>query len=256
MNDGTLLWDLEVAPSDNLPMNYQCNIHGFFVDGDYAFGGLAQSGNHPNFSRIIGRMFKIDLSLEQPEVVDIWYPYDPSLTEPDDTDNPSFRYLGPGLYNFPALIDDYLIFGTGQIYRTPKRVDDCLSGDFDAVPFENSVSEDICGNDRSNNRFWRCLEKDIFVDSLVILNKNTFELQAGIPMSGIDVYYWSTCWTNPNYEPEACPSLGPLGTNQGPNADVAAVATFKYNGKLYAATSQKPSQLLVVEVSIFYLCCP
>lgn len=252
MDDGEPLWTLEVAEGYN-PLNWRCNIHGFFVDGDYAYGGLAQSGNHLNGSNIIGRMFKIDISLEEPEVVDIWYPFDPALTAAYD--EPHWSYLGAGAYNFPALIDDYLVFGTGQIYRTPKYIDDCLLGDDESdynesLPFDQSVSTDVCGNDRSDDRFWRCLEKDVYPDSLIILNKNTFDIVAAIPMQGIDVYFWSSCWTSTSYAPWACPSVreGDNRPNQGPNADVSAVATFRYNGKLYAAASQKPSQLIVVEI--------
>ncbi len=122
MDDGSVLWQLEVAPSE--PSNWRCNIHGFFVDGNYAYGGLAQSGNHFNGSRIIGRMLKIDIGLKQPKLVDTWYPFDPELTIPEN-DNETFNegewsYLGSGSYNFPAIIDDFIIFGTGQLYRTPK----------------------------------------------------------------------------------------------------------------------------------------
>eukprot|EP01084_Bolivina_argentea_P294273 506284_1 len=188
LTDGSLLWKLNIAP-DYDPFNWQCNVHGFFVDGNYAYGGLAQSGNHPNGSQIIGRYFKIDIN--EINVVNIWYPFNPNLTIYDEY---NMSYLGAGAYNFPAIIDNYIIFGTGQIYRTPKYVDDCLLGNFSKIPFENSVSKNVCNEDKSNDRFWRCLEKNIYTDSLIILNKNTFELEIGIPLQGIDVYYYGQCW--------------------------------------------------------------
>ena len=43
---------------------------------------------------------------------------------------------------------------------------------------------DTCGNDRSDLRLFRCLEKGVYGLSIVVLNKHTFELELAVPTQG------------------------------------------------------------------------
>eukprot|EP01084_Bolivina_argentea_P158314 275795_1 len=241
IDDGSLLWKLEIAPWTD-PHNSRCYVHGFFIDNDgFAFGGLSMNGMLAENSQYIGRFFKIDIN--KPRIVNQWYPFNKNLTTYDEY---NMSYLGCGAWNMPAIIDQYVVFGTGNFYRTPKYVEQCLSGNFSKIPIENAHITDVCGNDKVDDRFWRCLEIDMYPNSLIVLNRHTFEIEFAIPLIGNDIYIPSGNCYNTNIERRHpfCPSLG----NTGPDADLSALAVFRYNDSLYVAASQKPGQFFVFEI--------
>eukprot|EP01084_Bolivina_argentea_P265268 449564_1 len=174
LNNGSLWWKTAIG-EDNDIYSYKCSSHGFVVDGKYAYGGMSQSSQYDaeDGSKFIGKYSKIDI--DSHEMVAEWYPFNINLTQYDKFNK---SYGGIGIYNFPAIIDQYLVFGTGNLHRTPKNIDDCLtygqqvniSQDIfnNYLQLNKSHYIDLCGNDASSNRFWRCLENHVYVDSIII----------------------------------------------------------------------------------------
>eukprot|EP01083_Nonionella_stella_P036225 98859_1 len=239
--NGSFWWKVLLGGEENNSSD-ACTTHGFTVDDDYAYGGIAQSASYDlEDKQFMGRYFMIDI--DQHEIVNVWYPF-------PDTDSSSDRtYAGIAMYNFPAIIGDYVIFGTSNLWRTPTNIDECLSTDdgnmsidYDEyLDLDDCNYRDVCGQDRSDNKYYRCLEKDLYPSSLVILNKHTFYLEHAFTLQGLDVFYGLECLDNVSYSSN-CPSA------VGFNADLTAVAAFYFNEELYVAASQKSARLHVLNV--------
>eukprot|EP01084_Bolivina_argentea_P208727 355743_1 len=189
VRNGNLLWKINLSENKNSIENILCHSHGFIVDkdGDFAYGGLATFGWQNLFyqsyenNKFRGRMIKIDLSTH--EIVNEWYTL-PSYTDGNE------GYHGGGIWQFPAIINDYLVFGTGDLGNYPKYIERCMDGDFEQVHINNSYYFNPCNENVETNPFWRCLEKDIYIDSLVVLNKTNFDIIISIPLQGVDA--WSS----------------------------------------------------------------
>eukprot|EP01084_Bolivina_argentea_P280885 480459_1 len=253
LNDGSF-WFKVTLGEDNNKHDYQCASHGFYVEGKYAYGGFTQGANYDqsNNARYIGRFVKIDI--DKHKVINVWYPFPFDYT--NDIDEYNMSYSGVSIYNYPSIIDKYVIFGTCNLQRVPNRIADCLTNtenNFDANDYlllNESNYVDMCGNNQSNNKFFRCLEKGIAVSSLIILNKYTFEEESSIQLQGLDMYYGRRCFFDQNSS-SMCPGY-PLNKRViGFNADLTALASYKnkYDDKLYVVASQKSNRLHVFEIS-------
>ena len=122
--------------------------------------------------------------------MDTWYsiPEDkqPQISAPFDRN----YYQGASVWNWPAIIDNYIIFGTGNLYSIPDYVEKCMVGEemsFDNAPF------DPCGIDQSDNYIqWKCLEDGIYPSAFNILSAtqddNSLINYKSIPLQGTDVY--------------------------------------------------------------------
>ena len=142
---------------------------------------------------------------------------------------------------------------------------------------------DTCGNDRSDLRLFRCLEKGIFGLSIIVLNKHPFALALAIPTQGASE--WSQwCfgvsarmtyenWTqserdaqwydnpfchkyniipnDPGYT--AYDTLIPTASTPGINGDVNGVAGYEHQGKYYAAVSSKNGYFWIIDLDAMEL---
>eukprot|EP01084_Bolivina_argentea_P167561 290784_1 len=242
IENGSLLFSTilgEGIDSDN------CQAHGFMVPKNehYGYGGMGSSaflysGNGTSIKSINdmqrGKMFKIDL--DNGRITNIFHTIDTlkfgyNKTRVNISD--LYHYRGASAqWNYPAIIDNYLVFGTANLLTVPKYVDECLLGNYSAIPLEYTHHFDACGNDRSlDSNLWRCLEKGIYTDSFMIFNKNSFEPIHMIPVQGADV------WCNNGYSTKF----------NGPDSDLVAVAAYRNNknGKLYGAAMQKSGHFYV-----------
>ena len=99
-----------------------CYTDGFVVDGEYAYGGI-KSHNTCNYPKngenctYRGQFIKINLNTRK--IVDTWYSL-PEITPTKLNDND--YYMGAAPQNIPAVIGDYLIVGTGSLYKNPESV--------------------------------------------------------------------------------------------------------------------------------------
>eukprot|EP01084_Bolivina_argentea_P314979 545617_1 len=149
--DGTLLWKTILGEGIE---NYNCKMNGFMVDGRYAYGGMAvpnarSGGNIIDVIR--GKMFKLDTN--NGKLINKWYSIDKDKFSFDkNTVNVSdpYIYRGVSMWHMSSVIDNYLITGTGNMWTYPKYIEDCLLGNIDALPLENSHSIDPCGNDKTH----------------------------------------------------------------------------------------------------------
>eukprot|EP01084_Bolivina_argentea_P309794 535900_1 len=146
LKNGTLFWKIDLRKdSVSKPINnHLCSSHGFYIDGKYGYGGFAQSATYSleNGSKFIGRYIKIDI--DKHEIINTWYPFDINLTTKLDEYNKT--YAGIGIYNSPAIIDDYLIFGTSNLQQTPNIIEDCLSGVISVPDNICTYNLDMCGS--------------------------------------------------------------------------------------------------------------
>eukprot|EP01084_Bolivina_argentea_P043359 79894_1 len=191
LNNGSFWWKIQIG-QDFKPQDYGCSIHGFYVDGNYGYGTFGQSGVYnagPNGDKnFIGRFIKINIDTH--ELDNVWYSFDYNLTNEVDVYN--FSYRGSTLYNFPAIGDKYVAFGTSNLWTIPYKIQECLvlfyDNNYNTFPFSlnESVVTDICGNNKSLNPYYRCMSQSVYPDSLIILNKETFELQNGFRLIGMD----------------------------------------------------------------------
>eukprot|EP01083_Nonionella_stella_P200930 735401_1 len=144
----------------------------------------------------------------------------------------------------PALIDDYLVFGTGNLYDYPERIKNCILGG--PVP-DNNFPQNICGDDTSTIPFWNCLEDNVYVDSIIALNVDDFSIKSATRTAGVDMFTLSCLLKfipDSGIPPEALDCDIP-----GPDADIAAIATYKNsNNELIALTTTKSSQFIVVNI--------
>eukprot|EP01084_Bolivina_argentea_P061367 112139_1 len=192
-----------------------------------------------------GKIIKIDIN--NGKILKEWYSIDMDQFTYNITDaNNAHIYRGASIWNIPAIIDDYLVFGTGNLWTYPKYIEDCLLGNYDSFPIENANYFDPCKRDRSlDSKWWRCLEKNVYPDSFVVLNKHTFELESSTPLQGVDA--WSRpCEQNVinNISDPYCMKV------IGPDVDLAAVAAYKHpiTSKLYTAVVQKSGHFYVFEI--------
>eukprot|EP01084_Bolivina_argentea_P111878 199558_1 len=253
-NDGSLIWKTLIANST------YCRIHGFMIDGSFAFGGMSSGSDViPTIQNtmFIGRLNKINLN--NGEIINEWY----SLPQYNETMNyyeMNGFYSGGSIYPLPAIIDEYIVFGTGNLFTYPRRVEQCMFGNTSSIPIENVYEYDLCPEDmRENHLNWRCLETNIMSDSLVILNKHSLKQEIAIPVAGVDAANTYCAYVyNINREafyaipdcPKRIPPIAPTDfTAMQPNIDAAAIATYHdSNGQAYAAVAQKSGQFYIVEI--------
>ena len=96
----------------------------------------------------------------------------------------------------------------------------------------NNYPFNPCGDDRSDNPFWRCLEDDIYTDSIIALNVNDFSVKSVTRTMGVDA--WTLDCNLPDELHIDCPIVG------GPDADVTGIATYKTKkNQLIAITTTK-----------------
>eukprot|EP01084_Bolivina_argentea_P128572 227243_1 len=240
--NGSFWWKVTLG-ADFTKHGFRCSSHGFIVDGKYAYGGMAQSGgyNLQNGAKFIGGYYKIDIDTHKIE--NIWYPFNFNDTNNLDENNKS--YNGASSYAFGSIIDKYLIFGTGNLFRGPTYIDQCmLANDTnfnDFLPLNKSNYIDICGNNQSHNFRFRCLENNVWPSSLIVLNKHTMKLEKGLALQGADINYNRACRNDPNAN-QYCPS------RPGFNSDLVAVSGYKYKDKLYAIGSSKSGRLVIFDI--------
>eukprot|EP01084_Bolivina_argentea_P267535 454156_1 len=240
-NDGSLVYKIDLTSFDlnndgkddyTDLQSFACHVHGFVVDQDskYAYGGMSSVANFmpwPNAPHAFsGRVYKINL--ETQSIENVFFTFPNNMGQTDD------RYTGASTWNFPSLIDDYLVFGSGNLYSYPDRIGDCLmySGSDTSLIPANNYAYNMCGEDKSDNPFWRCLEDNVFSTSLITLNTKDFSLQSVVRTNGIDA------WTvDCLFPPEArvdCPIV------PGTDLDVTGIATYKNSdGDLIAVSTTK-----------------
>eukprot|EP01084_Bolivina_argentea_P262647 444227_1 len=252
LNNGSLWWKLKIGDGKENKNDYKCGLHGFIVDSHFAYGGVKKAESYyiDNTGRFIGRYVKIDIDTH--EIVNKWNAID-DLTETQfDEYNRSYR--GISSYGMSgAIIDDYLIFGTANLHDVPKYIYDCFGYALNYssnstynpyLPLNKSVTKDICGNDVTHIPQWRCLDKSVHVDSLIILNKTTFQQINTIPVQGLDVFAGAKCLTDDN------PGLYcPLHEQISLNCDIVPVAAYKdTNGKPFVAAINKAGRFFILDV--------
>eukprot|EP01084_Bolivina_argentea_P098021 176192_1 len=263
-NNGELLWKLDIRKVYNKQVTMDnkeylnisnCEIHGFMIDEQYAFGGLIA-----NPSR--GRFMKIDL--EKHVLVDTFYTissniYDAYIAD-DIVNNNHYTDVSP--WNWPAIIDDYVIFGTGNLYNMPAYIEDCIMNNNISYLKYANYSIDACGNDMSQlYTRWQCAEEGVYDDSFNILkHKNTgtdkFEHIKSIPLIGIDVFNADCNIWLCRFVPHLgdCPSNEwscPFSLNAtGTDSDIVAVAAYRNyeNGKIYGAGLCKSGIFYVFDI--------
>eukprot|EP01084_Bolivina_argentea_P220997 374421_1 len=142
-NNGSLLWSLLLTNSDTV----QCGTHGFMVSDHYAYGGLSGGDENVYFR---GRFFKIDIDV--PKVIDIWYTIDDKFSTINSSDH--YIYSGVSAWNYPAIIDQYVVFGTGNLYTYPKYIEECLLGNFSALNINFSYHYNPCNENMIDNKWW------------------------------------------------------------------------------------------------------
>ena len=96
-----------------------------------------------------------------------------------------------------AVIDDYFVFGTSNLWNYPNRVADCLAAN-DSRLIENANPYDPCGNDRSDLDLYRCLEDGVYANSIVVLDKHTFDKRLVLPTQGVGTFQGG-CWKTATY---------------------------------------------------------
>ena len=123
---GDLIWSIDLS-TDDPKETYACQAHGFIVDTDgmYAYGGVSVFAWTPpgdpqdlNFNQFKGRLMKVDLITH--EIINEFW------TIPKDKNDGitnSNGYIGGGIWNFPAMLDDYIVFGSGDSLNTRTPVD-------------------------------------------------------------------------------------------------------------------------------------
>lgn len=170
-----------------------------------------------------------------------------------------------------SVISDYFVFGTANLWTYPLRVEDCL--DNDTMIIDNANVFDVCGNDRSDNDLYRCLEDGVYANSIIVLNKHTFETEIAVPTLGMgtwsadcygsgktygaqtgdeaDLYWWDNDFC-PKYDvlPESMSTVfGTLHSTPGINGDVSSVATYYHNGNPYAAIGSKMGYFWIIDLN-------
>eukprot|EP01084_Bolivina_argentea_P313409 542748_1 len=239
-NNGSLYWKLRISNA-NEPW---VRCHGLMIDDHFGYGGITGVRGKKEVSR--GAFVKIDIDI--PALVDIWYSIPDGLINYNDT-NERLLYRGAGMWNFPAIIGKYVVVGTGNLYSYPSYIENCLLGNFSELPLNRSYHLNPCNQNMSFNKWWRCLEKDVYPDSFVIFNKDDNEnkliFEKAIPLQGVDAENHNNCrgkYTHQELEQRECVKV------VGPDADLAAVATFKNEKRLYGAALQKSGHFYVFDI--------
>eukprot|EP01083_Nonionella_stella_P100504 283575_1 len=213
-----------------------CVMDGFIVESHYAYGGIKTSSTCNDDMEDVtctyrGEMIKIDLNRHS--VAERWY------TLPEVT-NLNEYYYGAAPQNYPSIIGDYLVFGTGSLFGNPEDIDFCLSGDLSSI--KDAIPTNVCGVDRANaSAAWRCFEADVYNNAVNVLNKTTFEHIGSVPLSGNDKST-ATCNLYDDTHNEAlCGNVAAIG----PGGDVAAQATYTREGIEHAAVLTKSGMFFV-----------
>ena len=161
-------------------------------------------------------------------------------------------------------------------------MEDCLFGDDEAIPMEDVWPYDVCGNDRSDLRLFRCLEKGVYGLSIIVLNKHTLDLELAIPTQGASEWgqwcfgvstrmsfkNWAQAdrdaqwYDNPfchkySIIPEngyhAYGTIIPTASTPGINGDVNGVAGYEHEGVHYAAVSSKNGYFWIIDLDAMQL---
>eukprot|EP01084_Bolivina_argentea_P132402 233655_1 len=239
-NDGTLEWSINLGT--DYYENTGCLVHGFIVDGIYAFGGMSSTANIIPYDKggFRGRFMKLNLVTQLIE--DIWYSFP---TNKSGKANES-SYTGGSIWSWPAIINDYIIFGTGQFYSAPDYINQCFRNQSN-INFD-TFSENICGENVENaSLYWKCMEYgDIYPTSLIVLNKHTFEPKITAILNGMDVWT-ELCGPSATFSPlnvTGCPAF------VGLDGDLAAISSYyDYNtNKIYAAGLSKTGMFYVYDI--------
>eukprot|EP01084_Bolivina_argentea_P291770 501486_1 len=182
-SNGTLEWFINLG-IEHYPHS-ACLIHGFIIDGIFAYGGMSSYGwevsyKHQGFR---GKMMKINL-LNQ-TVTNEWYAFP---EEKSGKANES-SYTGAGIWGWPSIIQDYIIFGTGQMLSAPDYINDCFRGNNQSSIEFDRFTQNICGRNVENETlYWKCMEADVYPSSMIVLNKHTFGVEISVVLNGMDVW--------------------------------------------------------------------
>lgn len=241
---GELLWKTRISPTDGGGNSPIVKLHGFIVDGHYGYIGM--SARSTCLCKFRGRVMKIDI--DTGELVDTWYTL-PEYTG-DEIDHD--YYAGAAVWGYPGIIDDYLVFGSGNLYELPNYIEQCIlneiSNNNDSNPFipDNNYPFNLCGEDVGDSYpHWKCFDKNIHTDSLNILNKTTMKLIKSMPLSGVDIYK-SVCnlWTG-QYDPDLCPDQATLGSD----SDLVAIVLYKVDTDPFVAAISKAGMFIIVDIA-------
>eukprot|EP01084_Bolivina_argentea_P262643 444218_1 len=263
INDGSLLWKTILATGNTASY---CRSWGFMIKNEFAYGGVSSflNGLAPSSKNLFsGRVNKININTGK--IVQQWQTIASRYFDENINFSEEGFYSGAGVWPLNvAIIDNYVVFGTGNLYTIPNRVQQCLLGNTTAIPEENIMNYNMCNEDmRDIYVHWKCLEKDVYTDSVVVLSLNSMTLQHAVPFAGVDAFQ-SYCvnlwvndfnlWTNASF----CPIRNwtyAMNTNAmdfaalGPDIDVNNIATYHdTNGNAFAAISQKSGQFYVMEL--------
>jgi len=275
--NGSLLYSATIFDEELVDCSV-CRIHGVAIDGQYAYGGTSNDGHGypmdmttwtssgPQLWR--GKAFKMDLN--NGEVVAEWY----SLPEYDyDSLDSELFYRGGSIYPHMSVIGDHFVLGTANLWNYPLRVAECLEND--SMILENANVHDVCGNDRSDNDLYRCLEEGVYANSIVVLNKHTFETELALPTQGVGAwsnicYFYAATygtetgdqaahhWKDNDYCPKhnVIPNMitavvsifGTLLSTPGISGDVSSVATYYHDATPYAAIASKMGYFWIIDL--------
>eukprot|EP01084_Bolivina_argentea_P132400 233653_1 len=237
-SNGTLEWFINLGVEHYLHAG--CLIHGFIIDDIYAYGGMSSFGWGISYKDqgFRGKMMKINL-LNQ-TIENEWYAFP---EEKSGKANES-SYTGTGIWGWPAIIDEYIIFGTGQMLSAPDYIDDCFRNESN-IKFDR-FTENICGENVENETlYWKCMEANVYPSSMIVLNKNTFQVKISAVLNGMDVWKGGC---NPaeftllnNTE---CPAF------PGTDGDLSALSSYydKDTGRIYAAGLSKTGMFYVYDI--------
>eukprot|EP01084_Bolivina_argentea_P129251 228299_1 len=256
MMDGSVIWKTNLSQGRHSSL---CRCHGFMIDKQFAYGGVSSFANaiYPSTNNMfIGRMYKINV--HNGEIINIWYTM-PLYNDTINYEEDGF-YSGASVWPISAVIDNYVVFGTGNLFTYPRKTEQCMLGNVSCIPIESVYEYNLCAQDmRETSLNWRCLEKNIYTDSLIILNKHSFKLEAAIPVAGVDTWYPFCVFLyfqnqTEFYQIPDCPKRLPPAaavdmTSFGPDADLVAIATYHDDsGQAYVAAGQKSGQFYVMEI--------
>eukprot|EP01084_Bolivina_argentea_P030391 56331_1 len=158
-NDGSVLWSNHFK--NNLEDSPYCILHGFMVEKQFAYGGMSSMANlvMPNSTNLfVGKMIKINLN--NGEIIHQFYTL-PIYNNSANYAKEGF-YSGVSVWPFGAVIDEFVVFGTGNLYTFPRNVEQCMLGNVSFVPMSSVYEYNLCAQDmRENHLNWRCLEKNV-----------------------------------------------------------------------------------------------
>eukprot|EP01084_Bolivina_argentea_P208413 355344_1 len=102
----------------------------------------------PNIDTLfIGRMSKI--SINNGKLIDQWYSFPIYNESFIDYESEGF-YTGNAIWPISAIIDNYVVFGTGNMYSFPLRVQQCMLGNTTSIPIENVYEYNLCPKIKDN----------------------------------------------------------------------------------------------------------